>query len=143
MRNTSSKLMLFLLLIIIPAGCTSQSDSQSRPQQAPQVIAANELAAMTRLRSVANAEAMYFVESGDKYASLDELINKHLVNDPARGKLTGYNIEVRVKTGGFEATAVPVQPGISGKRSFYIDETNVLRGAEKQGAKATATDNEV
>jgi hypothetical protein len=65
------------------------------------------------------------------------------VSDPGRGKLTGYSFEVRVKPGGFEATAVPVQPGISGKRSFYIDQTNVLRGAEKQGAKATSSDKEV
>jgi hypothetical protein len=143
MRYSSSRLVLFLLLIIIPAGCSSQKAEPSPPQQSPQVIAANEIAAMARLRSIATAEALYMVESGDRYATLEELTKKGLVNDPARGKLTGYSFEVRVKAGGFEATAVPVEPGISGKRSFYIDETNVLRGAERQGAKATSTDREV
>jgi len=104
------------------------------------VIAANETAAMARLRSIANAETRYLIESSDSYATLDDLIKKGFVTDPARGKLTGYRFEVRVKPGGFEATAVPVQPGISGNRSFYIDETNVLRGAERRGEKASSTD---
>jgi hypothetical protein len=125
------------------AGCSSQPPEQSPPQQSPQVIAANEIAAMARLRSIANAEALYMVEANNRYATLDELTKKGLVNDPMRGKLTGYSFEVQVKAGGFEAIAVPLQPGISGKRSFYIDETNVLRGGEKQGSKATSSDKEV
>ena len=143
MRHPSLRLILFLLPVLMLAGCSSQSAEQPPPQQSPQVIAANELAAMARLRSIANAEALYMIEANDKYATLDELTKKGLVNDPARGKLTGYSFEVKVTAGGFEATAVPLQAGISGKRSFYIDETNVLRGAEKQGAKATSSDKEV
>jgi hypothetical protein len=139
MRNPSSRLTLFLSLIFVLAGCFSDSATE----QSPQVIAANELAAMTRLRSIAKAEALYMVDTGGTYATLDELINKNLVTDPEGGKLTGYNFEIHLKPEGFEATAVPVQPGISGTRSFYIDETNVLRGAAKQGAKATSSDKEV
>ncbi|HJQ67507.1 MAG TPA: hypothetical protein VKA70_00935 [Blastocatellia bacterium] len=142
MRNSSLRSTLTLLLIVMAAGCSSPSAKESAPEQLPHVIVANELAAMSRLQSIAKAEALYRLEAGDSYATLDELTKRKLIRDPAQGKLTGYSFDVRVKPGGFEATAVPLQPGISGKRSFYIDETNVLRGANKQGAKATSLDKE-
>lgn len=116
--------------------------SQQRPEQAVLVTAANEMAAMTRLRAIATAEARYQVESGGEYGTLDQLIQKRFVNDPSSGKLTGYRFEVQVKRGGFQATAVPEQTGISGKRSFYVDETNVIHAADKKGAQATASDPE-
>ena len=138
MKHSSFEITILLLSLILLSGCSIQS-AQS-VEQSPQVIAANELAAMSRLRSIDSAEASFMVESGGTYASLDELVNKGIIGDPARGKLTGYRFEVRVKPGGYEATAVPVQYGISGKRSFYIDESHVLRGGERRGAKATSLD---
>ncbi|HWP43827.1 MAG TPA: hypothetical protein VNO14_11360 [Blastocatellia bacterium] len=132
------RLLTYALLasaIFTLCGCQSNTT-----QQAPQVIVANELAAMNRLRAIAKAEAMYHIESGGRYATLDDLISKGLVNDPSRGKLTGYKFAVRLKGTGFEATAVPERFGISGRRSFYIDESGLMRAADKRGAEATSTD---
>ena len=138
-------------LILVSLGCvalplfscsSSSSPSTGGPSigQAPQVTAANEIAVQARLRSIATAEAMYQVESGGEYATLDRLIEKEMLRDPSRGKLSGYKFDVRVRPNGFEATAVPEKFGITGRRSFYIDETNVIRGADKGGAPATASD---
>ena len=62
------------------------------------------------------------------------------MGDPSEGKLARYRFEVRVKPNGFEATAVPENYGVTGKQSFYLDETRTMRGADKQGAKATVSD---
>jgi hypothetical protein len=114
--------------------------NDKRPEQVGAVIAANEMAAMSRLRSIVSAEISYQMESGGEYASLDTLIQKGNMGDPSHGKLTGYRIEVRVKPGGFEATAVPERYGVTGKRSFYVDESRQLRGSDKSGAQASASD---
>ncbi|HLG18164.1 MAG TPA: hypothetical protein VJH03_27230 [Blastocatellia bacterium] len=132
--------LLFLASIGVAAVSLSSCKSAAPPVgQSPQVTLANELAAQARLRSIATAEAAHQADSG-VYATLDELIERELLADPARGKLSSYKFEVRLHPNGFEATAVPEKFGISGRRSFYIDETNVIRGAEKGGAPATASD---
>ncbi len=113
-----------------------------QPEQSALVTAANETAAMARLRAIATGEARYQVESGGDYATLDQLIEKRYANDPSSGKLSGYRFEVQVRRGGFQVTAVPEKYGITGKRSFYVDENNVIHAADKKGAPATAMDPE-
>ena len=118
-------------------GCFSKSMESTT--QMPQVTAANEISAIARLTSIATAEAICQAES-ESYATLDELIEKRLLTDPSRGKLTNYVFDLRLTPTGFEATAVPQKYPISGKRSFYIDESRVMLAADKRGAPATASD---
>ena len=131
-----------ILLGFIAATLTACASQQHPPEQSVMVTAANETAAMARLRAIAVAEAMYQVESGGAYGTLDQLIQKRFVNDPSSGKLTGYRFEVQVKPGGFQVTAVPEKFGVTGTRSFYVDESNVVHAANKKGAPATASDPE-
>ena len=44
---------------------------------------------------------------------------------------------------GFEAVAVPIEYGKTGKMSFFINESGVLRGGDHAGAPATIADNPV
>ena len=143
MKSLLTKGLLFSLITAGATACTSQYEQQQPTQQSALVTAANETAVMARLRAIAAAEARYGVESGGDYGTLDQLIENHYINDPSSGRLTGYRFEIRVKPGGFEATAVPVKVGVTGTRSFYLDETNIMRGADKRGAAATAMDPEV
>jgi hypothetical protein len=123
------------------AGCGGKPD---RPvEQSALVTAANETAALARLRAIVQAERRYQVESGGDYATLDQLVQKGYVNDPSQGKLSGYRFNVKTKAGGFEATAVPEKFGVTGTRSFYVDELNVVHGADKKGGEATSSDPEV
>jgi hypothetical protein len=108
-----------------------------------QVIAAIEMAAMTRLRTIVTAEMAMMAEGDGSYASLDQLIERGMLVKPSEGKLQGYRIEVKVKPGGFEATAVPEKFAVTGKRSFYVDESRILRAADKGGRPASAADPEV
>jgi hypothetical protein len=129
------------LLVMTAAACDGAKTTVI--EQAPQATAANEIAAMARLSAIGRAELAYQAESGGQYATLDELVRRGMANDPAQGKLTGYKFEVRVTAHGFEATATPERYGVTGKRSFYVDEQNVMRGADRSGAAATASDPQV
>jgi len=130
-----------LLMMAMLASSAACNDSKTTViEQAPQATAGNELAAMTRLQAIGRAELAYQAESGGQYATLDELIKRSMVNDPMKGQLTGYKFDVRVTAHGFEATATPERYGVSGKRSFYVDEQNVMRAADRKGAQATSAD---
>ncbi|HJQ23025.1 MAG TPA: hypothetical protein VKA60_03855 [Blastocatellia bacterium] len=130
--------LMILAMLASLAACSSSKTTVI--EQAPQVTAANELAAMTRLQAIGHAEMAFQAESDGHYATLDELIQRGMVNDPAQGKLTGYKFDVRVTAHGFEATATPERYGVSGKRSFYTDEQRVMRAADKRGEPASSSD---
>jgi hypothetical protein len=144
--NPPSRTAAVLILAVLISGCalsaSSGSDSKSdkkRPEQFSMITVADELAAKARLMSIANAEAAYQAEHGS-FGTLDQLMSEGLVGDPSEGKLARYRFEVRVTLDGFEATAVPENYGVTGKQSFYLDETRTMRGADKQGKKATSSD---
>ena len=135
---------ILIVSILAITGCDVSSDSKAgsksdKPTQLPMVTAANEMAAKARLLSIATAEAAFQIDNGS-FATLDELLAKGFLNNPSDGKLARYRFDVRPKTNGFEATAVPEKYGISGNQSFYIDESRVIRGGDKGGAKASSSD---
>ncbi len=140
MKSLLGRFVFLVLVALVMVACNDSE--QQRPEQSVMVTAANETAAMARLRAIAAAESRYQVESGGEYGTLDQLIQKRYVNDPSSGKLTGYRFDIQVKPGGFQVTAVPEKFGISGKRSFYVDETNVVHAAHKKGGPANASDPE-
>ena len=141
MKRALARLGIIGVAALSLAACST--GPQKPAEQAVLVTAANETAAIARLRAVAAAEAQYQVASGGEYGTLDQLIQKRYVNDPSSGKLTGYKFDIQVRSGRFEATAVPEKFGITGTRSFYVDETNVIHAANKNGLPATASDPEV
>jgi hypothetical protein len=138
-KPLTANLVVIGFIALMMAGCNSQQS----PEQSVMVTAANETAAMARMRAIAAAEASYQVDSGGEYGTMEQLIEKRFINDPSSGKLTGYRFDIQLKPGGFKIIAVPEKFGVSGTRSFYMDETNVLHAADKKGAPATATDPEM
>jgi hypothetical protein len=146
MYRTILRLAGIALTAIPVAGCMTKSGEEQpflTTRQTSLITAADEVAAMARLHSIAQAEAIYQAERDGEYATLEELIENGLVRDPSKGKAARYRFEVVVKPNGFEATAVPEKWGVTGRRSFYVDETLVMRGADKGGEKATASDPEI
>lgn len=111
--------------------------------------AANEASAINILRTIAASEATYQATSGNgEYGTLRELANAQLIDvRMARGTKNGYRFMVRVRPtltpdepASYEAVAMPISYQRSGLRSFYIDETGVIRFADKRGAEADAND---
>ena len=104
------------------------------------VTVGDELAAIGRLQAIGVAEQTYSVTGDGAYATMEQLLDKGLIADPSQGKLSVYKFDARVTEHGFQATAVPAKYGITGKRSFYLDESRIVRGADKGGAAAGSAD---
>ena len=120
------------LLQLLIAGLSSEAG------QAP--VQTNEAVAKSSLRTIAVAEATYQATEGDgRFGSLDELLAMKLISKDMLQK-HGYRIELTVSGKGFEAIAVPVVYGESGRLSYFIDETSVLRGGDHGGGAATVAD---
>jgi type II secretory pathway pseudopilin PulG len=116
-------------------------------------IAANEGAAVRALNTIASAEMVYQSTAGQgRYGSLQELESQGLIDSAlASGTKSGYRFTVEVVDSrgedlssvsrpGFAVVGVPVDYRSSGRRSFYIDETAVLRGGDNHGGPSTAED---
>ncbi len=103
----------------------------------------NEGMAMGGVQMISSAESSYKSTSGNgKYASLDQLVEQKLVNKAFLDKY-GYNFEVTVNGDQFEAVATPREYGKTGKRSFFVDKSGVVRGDDHGGAAATVADKPV
>ena len=113
------------------------------PSEPSSANALNESVAQGKLLAIANAEATFQSTNKDAgYGSLDQLVSAGLI---AKEMLepSGYRIEVNVSGGSFAATAVPVEYGKTGKLSFFVDESKVLRGGDHGGGPATIADKPV
>ena len=109
--------------------------------------AANEGSAMSSLRTLSSAEMTYQATSGDgKFGTLSELAAANLIDSKlATGTKNGYIFTLELTTNeldapGFEVMGVPMTYGSTGIRSFYIDETGVMRGGDNSGKPSTKTD---
>ena len=107
--------------------------------------AANEASAIHSLREISAAQAMYY-SNFDKYGTLEELAEQRLIAPRlSSGLRNGYNFTVELTTdemnvAGFAAVAVPETYRSSGIRSFYVDETSVIRAGDNHGGPSTKMD---
>ena len=114
-------------------------------------LAANESTAIGSLRTLANAEATFQAstttdtdtDGTGEFASLAQLssaLPAFIDDSLGSGQKSGYSFTVTT-TGVtntdeimWNATAFPIGKGQSGNRTFYIDESGVLRGSDVGGA---------
>jgi hypothetical protein len=107
-------------------------------------ICYGEASVIASMRAVYSAEMTYFSTAGANfhYGSLTQLNNFGLLDQTlGDGERCGYLFDVITiaavpSTGipaSFRGTARPWNYPVSGIRSFYIDETGVLRGADHGG----------
>jgi hypothetical protein len=123
------------LLQLLIAGASSETN------QPPTQM--NEAMAQTALRSVAGSEASFKSDKGDgRYGTLDELLSEGLISKTILENY-GYRTELSVSGNRFQATAVPLNYGTTGRLSYYIDESGVLRGGDHGGGAATIADQPV
>ena len=107
--------------------------------------AANEYSAVRSLHEISLAQATYQSNFG-KYGTLEELAAQNLINPRLRsGIRNGYIFTVALTTDemnveGFAAVAVPETYRSSGIRSFYVDETSVIRAGDNHGGPSSKMD---
>ncbi len=110
-------------------------------EQAP--LRSNEAMTKTMLYSLAGGEENFKSGKGaGSYATLEHLISEKLI-DKYMLDNSGYRVDLVTMGEKFEASAVPLQYGKTGKLSFFIDETGILRGSDHGGAPATAADDPI
>jgi uncharacterized protein DUF3352 len=123
------------LILLMIAGIANES---SQPP-----LARNEAIAQSALRTLVSAEATYQATTGDgNYGTLDQLVEQSLVAKELLQQ-QGYKIDLTVMGSKFEASAVPIEYGKTGRMSFFVDESAVLRGADHGGGAATIADKPV
>lgn len=95
------------------------------------------------MRNVASAEATFKATEGSNgYGTLDQLVSAGLVGKEMSEKY-GYRIEVSASSDKFQITAVPLEYGNTGRLSFFMDESHVLRAGDHGGGAATLSDQPV
>jgi hypothetical protein len=120
------------LLQLIVAGASSEVN------QMP--LQVNEARAQSALRVLFSGEATFQATKGaGHYGTLDELISEGLISKESL-ESQSYRIELSVLANKFEATAVPVEYGKTGRLSFFIDESGTLRAGDHGGGPATVAD---
>ena len=120
------------LIITMVAGISSAT--KNPPPEA------NEMIAQSALRMISSAESTYQSTTGKgKYGTLDNLVEAKLVNREFLEKY-GYTIQINASDDQFEAVAMPREYGKTGKRSFFVDSTGVVRGDDHGGGPATVAD---
>jgi type II secretory pathway pseudopilin PulG len=109
--------------------------------------AANEGSAQASLRTLHAAEATYQATRGQgNYGTLSELAAEGLIDAKlAMGTKNGYIFTVELTTNelndpGFSVVGVPQTYGKTGIRSFFVDETGVMRGGDNHGRPSTKMD---
>jgi hypothetical protein len=99
----------------------------------------NETITRSVMHSLASAEAAFKTQENTGYGTVDQLVSAGLLSKDMLDKY-GYRIEVSASPDKFEITAVPIEYGTTGKLSFFIDESQVLRGGDHGGGAATVND---
>lgn len=106
----------------------------------PPALLQNERMAIGMMYGIAYAEEQYKAKKGaGSYGTLEDLIAANMVSKEGLER-SGYKFEVTAGGDKFEASAVPVEYGKSGTLSLFIDHTRQLRGGDRNGAAATASD---
>lgn len=134
--------LLFALLVFsLPLAAQAQLSAQN--------IYFNEKRAIASLETIIGAQATFLsTHNASDYGSLAELYNDNLIDAAlASGEKHGYRFVLTVQNrtpnspAAFQVVAVPRVYRRTGRRSFFLDSQSwLIRGADKQGAAATAND---
>lgn len=108
----------------------------------------NERFIIRAMMQIGAAEATFNATTGaGNFGTLAQLADERFIDQGlAQGSKHGYVFELQTtpwsagSPAGFVVTATPRIYRKSGERSFYLDQTGELRGGDKRGLPASATD---
>jgi type IV pilus assembly protein PilA len=129
------------ILMVVPIGIIA---GIAVPNLLAARMAANEGSALQSLRTISSAE-MAYQSQFERYGTLQELATLNLIDQKlGSGVKNGYRFTVELTSAdgseGFAVSGVPAEYRSSGRRSFYVDETFVIRAADNHGAPSSVLD---
>jgi len=120
------------LLLMAVTGISADSN--------PTPIIANERSAIGTMYLMAQAEVDYQTKKGaGTFGTLEQLIAEGFFTEQVL-KDRGYRFEVTLLGNKFQITAVPDEYGKTGNRSYFVDQSLILRGGDHGGGMATVDD---
>jgi type IV pilus assembly protein PilA len=128
---TTSRWLVFASVLALSA-CGSITERFSK-----QAASANEIGAVANMKSISTAEVSYNLDHGQFAPSLDEL-RSSLPADLISGEKSGYRFKLKGSKTSFSVEAAPTTFGSTGNRTFYTDETMVIR--EHEGPEPATAD---
>jgi type IV pilus assembly protein PilA len=152
-RNSRRGFSLIELLIVIAIIIIIITMAVPKYNSAQRYV--RETAALNSIQTIHKVQVQYQSQYGRYAASLAELgppaaaggvpspaASDLIGNDLSLGEKQGYRFTLTAEKGGYIVTAVPVTYGVSGNKSFYSDQTMVIR--ENYGPEpATAQSKEI
>lgn len=114
------KPQIFVCALMLNAACAVTYPSEASK---------GDRVAMDVLLSLSEEQKAFFRKHG-RYGSLDELdrLNSSVARTLKRRNSRGFGYTFQLSVKGFRAIATPDRFLSTGNRSFYLDETFVLRG---------------
>jgi hypothetical protein len=119
------------LVLMAVAGAVGESS--------PSPAVANERRALNAIYAITWAESEFKSKNAGRYATLEQLLAENFVSTGPM-KTEGYKVEVSVSGSQYQITAVPIEYGKTGRRSFFADESGIVRSGDHGGAPATVSD---
>lgn len=111
------------------------------------IIRLNEGVAVGRMKSIRTAQETYRKTTGaGKYGTMNDLITTNLItNEVNSGGSIGYKFDLKITEEGYEVYAVPTRYGEKGTGifSYYLDQSGIIRGANRNGDPADKNDPQV
>ena len=137
-RNRQRGFSLIELLIVIAIILIILSIAL--PQMSKSRMHAQEMSAVAELGTINKAEIQYQSQFGQYATALSQLgppTTAGAAEGPqaaglipaslASGTASGYNFTITASAGGYAVTAVPKTFGSTGRRTFYSDQTAIIR----------------
>jgi prepilin-type N-terminal cleavage/methylation domain-containing protein len=120
------------------------------PKLSVAMMNAREMAAVRQIHTLHTVQAQYMSQFGRYAASLAELgppsggqpgpAGADLIGqDFAQGVKNGYNFKLEATPTGYVVNAIPATPGTTGRRTFFSDQSGIIRenwGAEPANASS-------
>lgn len=132
-----------LLEMIIVMACIAILAAISIPMWLKSRLSSNEASAINSLRLICTCEAQSRMIDRE-YLDLNGLFTRKYLEDQrlSEGKKAGYDfaVTVDIPTAQWHAFGTPEQYNGTGTRSFYADESALLRAIDNQGVATDRTD---
>lgn len=128
MRNpgfTLVEVMIVVAIIVVIAAIAIPGLLRSR-------LNANEAAALTSIKTISWAAITYRTTNPAYPVNLSDLaiaVPAYIDTVLATGKKQGYTFNLTGSANYFNVTAQPVEPNITGVRTFYTDPSGVIRAS--------------
>jgi hypothetical protein len=120
--------------LVLAAIASNVSDTKEAPPEM------NEEIAILALEELVSSEDSYKSNAGKgTYGTIDRLVEQNLLRKDSFEN-HGYRFDMNVFGVQFEVTATPLEYGKTGRRSFFVDQTGVVRGDDHQGGPANSSD---